>query len=85
MLFDFDFAEDRLGFVLATPPAGATFDTEDDRLGIAGLSVEAAFSMAFIDDRLLFDLRLDCFLIAVFTSTFSLFETATMLDDFDAL
>lgn len=81
MLFDFDFAEDRLGFVLATPPAGAAFDTED----IACLFVEAAVSMVVVDDRLLFDLRLDCFLIAVFTSSFSLFAAATMLDDFDAL
>ena len=69
------------------------FDTEDDRLEIAGLSVEAAFSIAFVDVRLLFDLRLDCFRIPTaeeddsFTSSFSLFEAAaaTMLYDFDAL
>ena len=82
MLFDFVFAEDCLGFVLATPPAGAAFDTADDRLG---LIVEAAFSMAFVDHRLLFDLRLECFRIpAVFTFSFSLFAAA-ILDDFDAL
>ena len=88
MLFDFDFAEDCLGFVLSTPPAGTAFDAEDERLGIAG-SVEVAFSMAFVDDRLLFDLRLRIPTAdedAMFTSSFSLFAAAaTMLDDFDAL